>query len=250
MEKVNDYDKFAEKRHYEVTKGMKKSLKFAEKPMMISMLPNIKGKKVLMLGCGTGEEKLILEKYSPSKLVGIDISSKSIEIAKASYDDCEFYVGNMLELPFQEEEFDFIYSSLAVSHIEDKDKVFKEIYRVLKPNGAFLFSVGHPLRFSSQKIEYEGGKYRAIGFETESSKVIGRYMSSTKQVNYFSDNEALEEFIDPPSRYFERLIQSGYKILNFKESQTIEECKEVDIDYYNRFHEIPQFMAFLARKEK
>ena len=36
--KVNDYDKFAQKRHYEVTNGMKKSLRFVEKPMMISDL--------------------------------------------------------------------------------------------------------------------------------------------------------------------------------------------------------------------
>ncbi len=43
--KMNDYDKFAEKRHYEVTNGLKKSLRFVEKPMMISMLPNIEGKK-------------------------------------------------------------------------------------------------------------------------------------------------------------------------------------------------------------
>ncbi len=45
--KVNDYDKFAEKRHYEVTNGMKKSLRFVEKPMMISMLPNLEGKRYL-----------------------------------------------------------------------------------------------------------------------------------------------------------------------------------------------------------
>ena len=54
--KVNDYDKFAQKRHYEVTNGMKKSLRFVEKPMMISMLPNIEGKRILLLGCGTAEE--------------------------------------------------------------------------------------------------------------------------------------------------------------------------------------------------
>lgn len=250
MEKLNDYDYFAEKRHYEVTNGMKKSLRFVEKPMMISMIPDIKDKKVLMLGCGTGEEKLILEKYSPKKLVGLDLSEKSIAIAKKSYPDCEFHVGNMLNLPFKDEEFDFIYSSLAISHIEDKDKVFKEIKRVLSPHGTLLFSVGHPLRFSSEHIEFEDKKCRVIGYEKDSSKVLGTYMTPTKQVNYFSDNEALEEFIESPSSYFQRLLKLGYSILNFKESQTTEECRKVDIDYYNRFHEIPQFMAFLAKKEK
>ena len=51
INKSNDYDKFASKRHYEVTNGIKKSLRFVEKPMMISMLPDLKDKKILMLGC-------------------------------------------------------------------------------------------------------------------------------------------------------------------------------------------------------
>ena len=40
-EKVNDYDRFAEKRHYNVTNGLMKSLRFVEKPMMLKMMPNI-----------------------------------------------------------------------------------------------------------------------------------------------------------------------------------------------------------------
>lgn len=152
--KVNDYDKFAEKRHFEVTNGMKKSLRFVEKPMMLSMLPNIEGKRVLLLGCGTAEESEMLSKYNPKKITGIDISEKSIAIAKESYPNCGFYVGDMLNLPFKENEFDFIFSSLAITHVEDKDKVFKELYRVLDDNGQVLFSVGHPMRFATEKINY------------------------------------------------------------------------------------------------
>ena len=82
---VNDYDAFAKKRHYEVTNGMKKSLRFVEKPMMISMLPELEGKRILMLGCGTAEESELLSKYNPKKITGIDISEESIKIAKESY---------------------------------------------------------------------------------------------------------------------------------------------------------------------
>jgi len=247
---VNDYDKFAEKRHYEVTKGLKKSLCFVEKPMMISMLPNIEGKKVLLLGCGTAEESELLNKYNPKKIIGIDISEKSIAIAKESYPNCEFYVGDMLNLPFKEKEFDFIFSSLAISHIEDKNKLFKELYRVLTNDGELLFSVGHPMRFATEKISYNGSFYHAIGFEagSDGSHVLGNYMSHTKQVNCFKDNEVLEEFIAPPSYFFEVLINNSFAVENFKESRCIDACKDVDEIYYNRFHEIPQFMAFLAKK--
>ena len=250
--KMNDYDKFAEKRHYEVTNGLNKSLRFVEKPMMISMLPNIEGKKVLLLGCGTAEESELLSKYNPKKIIGIDISEKSISITKENYPNCDFYVGDMLKLPFEENEFDFIFSSLAISHVEDKNKVFAELYRVLNYDGEVLFSVGHPMRFATEKISYNGSFYHVIGFEagSEGSHVLGNYMSHTKQVNHFKDNEVLEEFIASPSYFFEVLINNRFVVENFKESRCIDDCKEVDENYYNRFHEIPQFMAFLAKKRK
>lgn len=247
---VNDYDKFAEKRHYEVTNGMKKSLRFVEKPMMISMLPNLEGKRVLMLGCGTAEESELLSRYNPKKITGIDISEKSIAVAKENYSNCDFYVGDMLKLPFKDNDFDFIFSSLAISHVEDKGEVFKELYRVLDNGGQLLFSVGHPIRFATEKIDYNNTSYHVIGFEAgnEGNHILGNYMSHTKQVNYFKDNEVLEEFIAPPSYFFETLMKNNFVVENFKESRCIDECKEVDEAYYNRFHELPQFMAFLAKK--
>ncbi len=249
-DKVNDYDKFAEKRHYEVTNGMKKSLRFVEKPMMISMLPNLEGKRILMLGCGTAEESELLSIYNPKNITGIDISEKSIAVAKESYPNCDFYVGDMLKLPFKDNDFDFIFSSLAISHVEDKDKAFKELYRVLDNGGQLLFSVGHPIRFATEKIGYNNTSYHVIGFEAgnEGNHILGNYMSHTKQVNYFKDNEVLEEFIAPPSYFFEILMKNNFVVENFKESRCIDECKEVDEAYYNRFHELPQFMAFLAKK--
>ena len=52
--------------------------------MMKTMLPNLNNKKILMLGCGTGEESKLLELFGAStkKITGIDISDKSIELAK------------------------------------------------------------------------------------------------------------------------------------------------------------------------
>lgn len=248
--KLNDYDYFAQKRHYEVTNGLKKSLKFVEKPMMESMLPDLKGKNILLLGCGTAEESELLSKYNPHHITGIDLSEKSIAIANESYPDCDFYTGNMLDLPFADDEFDFIFSSLAISHVENKEKVFKEIYRVLKKGGEVLFSVGHPLRFATEKINYDNTSFHVIGFEAgkDGQKVLGKYMSHTKQVNKFNDNEFLEEYIAPPSYYFEVLKNNYFNIEDFKESRCIEECQKVDEAYYNRYHEVPQFMAFLARK--
>ena len=154
---INDYDKFAEKRQQDLINGMKPSHRFVEKPMMKSMLPDLKNKKILMLGCGTGEESKLLETFGASskQLIGIDLSNKSIEIAKNTYPDIEFVVGDMNNLPFENECFDFVYSSLAIHYNATPEKTYKEVYRVLKPDGLFLFSVGHPLRWSSEEKNIE-----------------------------------------------------------------------------------------------
>src|SRR6266850_4009521 len=120
---------------------------YYEKPAMYDLLPDLANKTVLSLGCGSGEDSEYLRKIGAKKSVGIDISEKLIEIAKLSYSDCEFLAMDMEKLNFPEESFDLVYSSLAINYIEDWTNVFKEVYRVLKPNSFFLFSCGHPVRF-------------------------------------------------------------------------------------------------------
>ena len=71
---INDYDKFAKERQEELKKGIKKPHRFIEKPMMKELLPDLTGKKVLMLGCGTGEESLMLKEYGSREIIGIDLS--------------------------------------------------------------------------------------------------------------------------------------------------------------------------------
>ena len=66
---INDYDKFAKERQLELKKGIKKPHRFIEKPMMNELLPDLTGKKVLMLGCGTGEESLMLKEHGHKKLL-------------------------------------------------------------------------------------------------------------------------------------------------------------------------------------
>lgn len=246
----NDYNNFAELRQVEIKKGIMKSHAFVEKPMMRSMLPDLSNKKVLLLGCGTGDETKILEEFNARNMIGIDLSEKSVEIAKRDYSNYTFIVGDMHNLPFADEEFDFVYSSLVLHYTKDIDVVMKEVNRVLKTDGEFLFSVGHPLRWSSEKIDIDGTIYHAMGFDndTKNDRIIGNYMSLIKKKHYFRNNEVLEFYSVAPSYYFKEMVKAGFDVKDFSESQCIDECKDVDILYYKRFHEFPQFMAFLGKK--
>lgn len=247
---VNDYDKYAKNRQDELLKGELKPHRFSEKPMMRSMLPNLKGKKVLMLGCGTGEESKLLKEFGATDITGIDLSKESIKLAKSTYPEYEFLVGDMHKLPFPDESFDFIYSSLAIHYSPNPLSVYQEIYRILKKKGELLFSVGHPLRWASSHFNINDIEYLVTGYAYPSSedKVYGNYNTFKKHDHYFSNGEVLSFYVAPPSYHFKKLREVGFNILDFSESICIDEAKDYDYNYWLKNHEIPQFMAFLCLK--
>lgn len=247
---VNDYDKFAKERQEELLKGEKKPHRFSEKPMMRSMMPSLKGKKVLMLGCGTGEESVLLKSFGATDITGIDISSESIKLAHETYRDIDFLVGDMHELPFEDATFDFVYSSLSIHYSSEPKHIYQEIYRVLKQDGQLLFSVGHPLRWASEHMNVDDVEYIITGYAYPSSedRVFGNYNTFASHNHYFPNGEVLSFYVGSPSLHFRLLRECGFRIEDFKESVCTEEAKEVDYNYWVKNHEIPQFMAFLAQK--
>lgn len=247
----NDYDKYAKKRQEALLEGTSKPHRFVEKPMMRSMLPDLSAKKILMLGCGTGEETKLLEEFGAVDLTGIDLSSKSIEIAKETYPKYCFLAGDMHHLPFEDETFDFVYSSLTIHYSSNPKTVYSEIYRVLKKSGQVLFSVGHPIRWSSEDTVINGMPIRLIGHTLKYNGeqiVYGNYNTFALHEHTFPDTNPLAFYTGSPSMHFKLLKECGFSIEDFSESNCVEECKEVDINYYERHSELPEFMAFLAEK--
>ena len=203
-----------------------------------------------MLGCGTGEESIMLNEFGATNITGIDLSEESIRLAKESYPNCEFIAGDMHKLPFDDNYFDFVYSSLALHYSEEPENVYKEIYRVLKKDGRLLFSVGHPLRWACEEKEIEGIKCRVIAHGTSDNTPyeIGNYNTFKKHEHHFKNGEVLSFYVGSPSMHFKLLKKAGFTIEDFKEGICIDEAKDIDYNYWNKYHEIPEFMAFLAKK--
>lgn len=154
-----------------------------EKPAMYSLLPkDLSGKRVLSLGCGSGEDCSELSKRGAS-VAGIDISSGLIDQAIQKYPSCDFSVGNMEDLGiYSDSEFDLVYSSLAVHYLKDWSSLMSEVSRVLKPDGVFQFSMGHPMRMGMIYLDdVEGKKFKGMGRlkdpTTKEVTVIGDYFA-------------------------------------------------------------------------
>jgi ubiquinone/menaquinone biosynthesis C-methylase UbiE len=122
-----------------------------EQPAMMSLLPDVKGYKVLDLGCGTGDFCKILKSRGADSIVGVDISSNMLALAKEEpVDGIEFFNLPMEELKFAADSFDLVVSSLALHYVADVFTLFQNVRDWLKPSGVFLFSMEHPIATSSQ----------------------------------------------------------------------------------------------------
>lgn len=83
MSKQNIYDNEIFFEGYKSIRQKKENANILfEKPALFSLLPDLKGKQILDLGCGYGENCMEFVKMGASKVVGVDISKKMLEVAK------------------------------------------------------------------------------------------------------------------------------------------------------------------------
>lgn len=124
-----------------------------EKPTMLSLLPDLNGKKLLDLGCGTGGHlQLYLEKGA-SSVVGMDLSASMLKQAQSDLEKCGQFHGrfSLHQLPMEklgelpEHNFDVITSSFAFHYVQDFPALLEAIYEKLTPNGTLVFSQEHPI---------------------------------------------------------------------------------------------------------
>lgn len=248
---MNIYDNKAKERQYEILNKINRAHNYVEKPMMKNMINDLSNKKVLLLGCGTGDESILLEELNAKEIIGIDISKESIEIAKETYPQHTFIIGDMHNILFDDNSFDFVYSSLAIHYSKEPEKVFKEVYRVLKEDGEFLYSVGHPLRWTSEKVNINGEEFKLLGYQNSNgvNKIFGKYNTFNKVEEYLAcEDMTFKLYIGSPSMHFKLLKKYGFIVEDFSESKCVDELKDIDYNYWYRYHEFPQFMAFLAKK--
>ncbi len=105
------------------------------------------GQHVLDLGSGAGNDCFVARSLvgDSGKVTGIDFTDAMIEKANANlqklgYDNIDFMKGDIESMPVSDNSFDVAISNCVLNLVPNKERAYKEIYRVLKQNGHFCIS--------------------------------------------------------------------------------------------------------------
>ncbi len=110
-----------------------------EKDRLIPLIGEVKDKKVLDVGAGTGRLSLRLSKEG-AQVTALDTSPEMLLILNQKNKNIETVVGDAESLPFADSSFDVVVASFLIVHLKNLDSFFNEVYRVLKDGGIFLLT--------------------------------------------------------------------------------------------------------------
>lgn len=206
-----------------------------ERPYMLSVFDDFRGKKVLDAGCGTGfYSKFAIEKKA--EVIAVDASQKMLDHVNETISSSalNLYKADLANgLPFvQNDSQDYIICSLALHYIENWETIINDFYRILKKNGKIYISTHHPF------ADYLLLKKKSY-FDTY--LVEDTWGSGKKPFKVFYYTRPLTELLSP-------ILKSAFKILSITEPLPTTECKILAPKIYKKLNEQPAFLFLILQK--
>jgi SAM-dependent methyltransferase len=206
-----------------------------EWPAVLALLPDVSGLRVLDAGCGTGRYTAWLLDHG-AQVIGIDASPAMLHYAHERVSGrAELRLAD-LNRPLDflgDAAFELVVSALVIHYVADINALFAEFHRVLRPEGLFIFSTGHPfgdfLYFKSENYfatEAVGAAWHGFGGEPV-------YVPQYRQ---------------PLSAITEALWRAGFVIECLTEPLPTEEFRQADPRHYDELMHLPGFMCVRARR--
>ena len=197
-----------------------------EERCLLPLVPNVSGKRVLDLACGTGRWLERLSAAGPALGIGIDFSPAMLGVAREktairgrlARADC-------LKLPLKNASFDLAICSFALEHVGEFTKLAKECWRVLRESADLFISELHPGAYGAGWRT--GFRDREGALQIESTSHASSEIVTVFNRVGFELAQALECFVGEPERplfaqagkenYFDRAqIVPAVMILHFR----------------------------------
>ncbi|HKM32597.1 MAG TPA: class I SAM-dependent methyltransferase [Oscillospiraceae bacterium] len=208
----------------------------------LHLFPELKSKKVLDIGCGSGHSLKWCADHGASELWGLDLSTKQIENA-TGFLTTSGYVPRLFNSPMEEnpglpqDYFDVAYSIYAIGWTVDIQATFNLISTYLKKDGVFIFSWDHPfmhcIEAKDEQLIFSGSYYEREPFtfmRTAAGKGAGRNPS-----DYEEGGNPLTLYNRRLSDYINSLANAGFmveQLIEETDSETLSRDCEFSSTYY------------------
>jgi demethylmenaquinone methyltransferase/2-methoxy-6-polyprenyl-1,4-benzoquinol methylase len=167
--------------------------------------------RFLDLACGSGDQIIAAHKLWPkAHLTGLDFSRPMLDLASAKVDGfpASLVLGDILEPPFDDDSFDSISISFGLRNVADREELYRQAYRILKPGGRFLvlelfFDPRHPLS-------------PVLGFHVKrvTPWVVGRLFSSRSDAYRYLSASVIR--FPHPAVILDEMEKAGYVGLGYR----------------------------------
>jgi ubiquinone/menaquinone biosynthesis C-methylase UbiE len=176
----------------------------------LQLIGPVAGKRVLEIGCG-GAQCGIAFALQGALVTGVDITASQLafarELAEHHHVTIEFHERSMENLePIPSGSQDLVFSAFALGYVDDLFSCFREVHRVLKEDGLFVWSDGHPFfLLEGQTLQpcrsyFETGKIVEGGDETGPPSVCF-HRTVSDCVNLLTETGfVIERMLEPDSR--------------------------------------------------
>ncbi|KRE47102.1 class I SAM-dependent methyltransferase [Paenibacillus sp. Soil522] len=208
-----------------------------------SLLPELRNKSVLDLGCGFGWYCRFAREQQASSVVGVDLSEKMLQKARELTDDPAIsYIQMPIEdIVFSDSQFDTVISSLAFHYIESFQVICNKVHHCLKPGGTFIFSVEHPIFTSRNEQDWyldDQGNHLHWPVDHYQSEGV-------RDTTFLTEN--VIKYHRTISTYINDLIGAGFALKAIKEPMPSDEMLKNDSVMKDEIRR-PMFMIIAADK--
>jgi SAM-dependent methyltransferase len=213
----------------------------------LDLIPEIKGKTFLEIGCGSGRSIKYLLDREAEKVYGLDFSAVQLKEssccnAKAVAEGKACFINGNMEDTLDIEPIDVAYSIYGIGWTSDPVATFKNIHSYLKPGGMFVWSWDNTFFFD---VAYQNGTYTVIrSYHEEKSFIIQ---------NWKNKGVPAHLIYRKMSSWFRLLRDAGFEIVEYHEPKpkNLDRGFNDPEKYYaiQKADMVPATMIFVCRKK-
>jgi SAM-dependent methyltransferase len=240
-----NYEQFAQRyADYVLTKPHNA---YYDRPAVLSMLPDVAGKRVLDAGCGPGlYTQALLERGA--EVVAFDVTPAFVRITQERVGKRARVLRADINQPLtfaDDASFDLVIAPLVFDYVPDLAPVYAEIARVLNPGGYLVYSVSEPHSL------WEYLKRRVIPESDRDARAwsyFKREQFTTTWRGFGKPEPEITSYHRPLADFLNPMIQNGLHLDELLEPQPTPEFADHDPERYERMMRNPLFMVIRAQK--